>query len=105
MTVIWRSIKYSISLILLGTIFNGCFQSDYTKVVKSELAKGVRRDSILLGMHFGDTRNEFNGKCFDLNKTHIVSQGEGFSVQYLFTDSLVHQEPTPIKLLFLAFSE
>ena len=33
-------------------------------------------------------------------------QGEGFSVQYLFTDSLVHAEPTPMKLLFVpAFDE
>ena len=101
MTVIWRSIKYPISLILFGTIFSGCFQSDYTKLVKAELARGVRMDSILLGMHFGNTRNEFNGKCFDLNKMHIATQGEGFSVQYLFTDSLVHREPTPIKLLFV----
>lgn len=80
---------------------SSCNQSDYTKLVKSELAKGVRQDSILLGMHFRDTRNEFYGKCFDLNKQQVVSQGDNFSVQYLFTDSVFHSEPVQIKLLFV----
>jgi len=70
-------------------------------LVKSELAKGVRKDSILLGIRLGNTRNEFNGKCFDLNKQHLVMEGDGHSVQYLFTDSLVHRKPTQIRLLFV----
>ena len=101
MTVNLKSIRYPISLLLISTILSGCFESDYTKLVKSELAKGVRKDSVLLGIRLGNTRNEFNGKCFDLNKQQLVTQGEGFSVQYLFTDSIVHQQPTPMKLLFV----
>jgi hypothetical protein len=86
-------------------LFSGC-ESDYTKLVKSELAKGIRKDSILLGIRFGDTRNEFNGKCFDLNKQHLAMEGEGGSIQYLFRDSLVHRKATPIRLLFVpAFDE
>lgn len=101
MTTIWRSIKYPINLFILITLLSGCFQSDYTKLVKSELVKGIRKDSILLGIHFGNTRNEFYGKCFDLNKQHVVTEGAGYSVQYLFTDSLVHPKPTQIRLLFV----
>lgn len=78
-----------------------CYQSDYTKLVKSELAKGIRKDSILLGMHFGDTRNEFYGKCFDLNKQRVLMQGDGGSVQYLFTDSIGSATPAEVKLLFV----
>lgn len=101
MTMSWRFIKYVTSLILSGLIINGCIQSDYTKLVKSELAKGIRNDSILLGISFGDTRNEFFGKCFDLNKMQLVTQGPAnSSVQYIFTDSSVHKEPTQIRLLF-----
>jgi len=101
MTTIWRSIKYPISILILGLLFSGC-ESDYTKLVKSELAKGIRKDSILLGIRFGNTRNEFYGKCFDLNQQHLISQGPGgVAVQYLFTDSLVHHEPTQIRLLFV----
>jgi len=105
MTTIWKFIKYPINLFVLTAILSGC-ESDYTKMVKSELAKGIRKDSILLGIRFGNTRNEFNGKCFDLNKAHLVMEGAGHSVQYLFTDSLVHQKPTQIRLLFVpAFDE
>ena len=100
MTTIWRFIKYPINLLILIPFLSGC-ESDYTKLVKSELAKGIRRDSILLGISFGNTRNEFNGKCFDLNKQHLVMEGAGHSVQYLFTDSLVHRKPTQIRLLFV----
>lgn len=97
-----RFIKYSISLIFLGTTLIGCFQSDYTRLVKSELAKGVRYDSLLLGIRFGDTRNDFYGKCFDLNRQQLVREGPGnTSVQYMFTDSVVHSRPTEIRLLFM----
>ena len=86
---------------MLSIILTACFQSDYTRMVKSELAKGVRQDSILLGIKFGDTRDIFYGKCFDLNRAKLVTQGPGNrSVQYLFTDSVVHTQPTPMRLLF-----
>ncbi|MGC1240569.1 MAG: hypothetical protein WA874_03230 [Chryseosolibacter sp.] len=69
--------------------------------MKSELSKGARKDSLLFGIKFGDTRNDFYGKCFDLNKKHLVTQGPAnTSVQYLFSDSLVHDKPTQIRLLF-----
>ena len=100
MMTIWKFTKYPINLLILITILSGC-ESDYTKMVKSELAKGIRKDSILLGIRFGITHNEFNGKCFDLNKQHLVVEGEGHSVQYMFTDSLFHRKPTQIRLLFV----
>jgi hypothetical protein len=79
----------------------GCFQSDYSKMVRSEIEKGVREDSLLLSINFGDTRNEFYGKCFDLNKKRLVTQGPAnTSVQYLFDDSIVHKNPTQLRLLF-----
>lgn len=97
----WRYLRSITSFLFLVMLLDACVQSDYTKLVKSELAKGIRQDSILLGIRFGDTRNEFFGKCFDLNKQHLVSQGpRGIAVQYLYTDSLVHEQPIQIKLLF-----
>lgn len=96
-----RYIKLLTSIIFFSILFIGCFQSDYTKLVKSELSKGARKDSLLFGIKFGDTRNDFYGKCFDLNKKHLVTQGPAnTSVQYLFSDSLVHDKPTQIRLLF-----
>jgi hypothetical protein len=93
--------KYLTSSILILFSLYSCVESDYTKMVKAELAKGIRMDSILLGINFGDSRNEFYGKCFDLNKKHLVTQGpDGSSVQYIFSDS-VKSERQQIKVLFV----
>jgi hypothetical protein len=97
---IWRYIKYPINGVLLTLLLCSCFQSDYTKLVKSELGKGVRQDSLLLGIYFGETRNDFYGKCFDLNKQELATDGGGGFVEYFFKDSLVHETITPIKFLF-----
>lgn len=101
MTMTWSCIRFPISIFLLSAVLCGCFQSDYTKLVKSELAKGIRQDSLLFGIKFGDTQNDFFGKCFDLNKQRLVTQGPAnSSVQFVFTDSLFHDQPTDIRLLF-----
>ena len=77
-------------------------QSDYTRLVKAELAKGIRRDSVLLGINLGDTRQDFYGRCFDLNKQHLIMPGSGGNtVQYIFTDSVIHKVPQEIKLEFV----
>jgi hypothetical protein len=54
----------------------------------------------LLGISLGETRNVFYGKCFDLNKLKLITPGQGVSVMYLFTDSLVHEKPTEVRVLF-----
>ena len=96
-----RFTKLAIPIIIFSGLLVGCLQSDYTKLVKSELERGMRHDSLLLGIKFGDSRNDFYGKCFDLNKQHLVTQGPGSaSVQYLLRDSSVHQDATSIRLLF-----
>src|SRR4051812_29599909 len=78
MMMIWKYIRYSGSLFLIVLLATAC-ESSYTKLVKSELAKGVRQDSVLLGIKLGDTRNDFYGRCFDLNKEHLIAQGDGGS--------------------------
>ncbi len=101
MMMSWKSLKLHVSIAAIAIVCTACFQSDYTKMVKGELEKGVRKDSLLFSIKFGDTRNEFYGKCFDLNKQRLVTQGPGnTSVQYLFTDSAVHKKPTEMRLLF-----
>lgn len=95
-----------ISGFVLCLFFGRCVQSEYTKMVKSELAKGVRQDSILLGMQFGDSQKTFRDKCFALNKKHLTMEGPGFYVQYYILDSTLHEKPTRIQLLFKpAFDE
>ena len=97
----WRSIKYFTAILICSSACFGCFQSDYTRLVKSELAKDVRKDSVLLGIRLGDTRNVFYGKCFDLNKLKLITPGDGGTfVKYTFTDSLFHDKPAEVRLLF-----
>lgn len=101
--ICWKFLKYLTNLFVVTSVvfLYGCFQSDYTKLVKSELEKGIRSDSLLLGIKLGDTRNVFFGKCFDLNKQQLIAQGpDNTTVQYIFMDSLAHNEPTEIRLLF-----
>ncbi len=78
----------------------GCKESDYTRMVKSELAKGIRQDSVLLGLRLGDTKQVFFGKCFDLNKEQVVTQGMGVSVQYHFKDSVKLDTARDVTLMF-----
>jgi hypothetical protein len=97
----WRFLKLWSSYILILLSITACTRSEYTRMVTAELASGIRQDSILLGLSLGDSRNEFYGTCFDLNKQQIIHQGPvSASVQYNFIDSLVHDIPTPIRLLF-----
>jgi hypothetical protein len=84
---------------MVGVLCFGC-QSDYTKLVKEELSKGVRYDSILLGIHLNDTRDEFYGKCYDLNKAQLISDGGSGFVHYILKDSVVHKSPEEINVLF-----
>lgn len=101
MMINWKYLGLLINYSLLLLLTIGC-QSDYTKMVKSELAKGVRYDSVLLGIKLGDTRNDFYGKCFDLNKAGLISAGSGgASIKYVFTDSVIHKTPTEIYLEFV----
>jgi hypothetical protein len=74
--------------------------SDYTKLVKSELSKSERQDSLLFDIKFGTTREDYYGICFDLNKKRLVTQGIGFSVQYIIKDSLTQSPPRDITMYF-----
>ena len=46
-----------------------------TRLVKKELAKGKRVDSLFLGISFGMTSKTFYGYCWELNKKGIFTDG------------------------------
>lgn len=48
---------------------------EYNKLVKKELAKGTRSDSLFLGIKFGMTSKEFYGFCWEMNKKGILTDG------------------------------
>lgn len=72
--------KYHLYLIFVVIIFlmYSCTLSTgekYNKLVKTELAKGVREDSLFLGISFGMSNKTFFGYCWELNKKGILSDG------------------------------
>jgi len=66
-----------ISLILTCALFFSCSVSEYSKLVQREMATGVIHDSLLFDMKFGEHRQDFYQKCWQLNQKGIISNGPG----------------------------
>ena len=59
------------------------------RIIRKELASGVRNDSLFLGVYMGMDLQEFYDHCWKLNKQEIVKEGgKNMSVEYIFKDSL-----------------
>lgn len=71
--------QYLILSFVFSMVLIGCNnpEADYEKWSQKELAKGIQRDSLFLGYHFGMTRQEFYDHSWSLNKQKKVMQGEG----------------------------
>jgi hypothetical protein len=87
--------KYSITgsiVITLILAISACSEgSDYLIMEKRELARGVRYDSLFLGLKFGMTQKEFFDHCFQLNKEGIVKEGPmNNTVEYKMPDEFPH---------------
>lgn len=53
----------------------GACKSEYTSLVERELASGQRYDSLIYGLHLGDSQKKFFSQCWELNKKGLVKQG------------------------------
>ncbi|MFK7812050.1 MAG: hypothetical protein AB8B59_06120 [Maribacter sp.] len=74
---------FSISVLAILMLLISCNESEYSKVVKKEMGKGIINDSLLFGLKLGDTQKEFYNKCWKLNKDGVIMQGPKNSfVQY-----------------------
>ena len=72
--------KYCIYLFATAVIISVCSCSSpgrdkYASLVKKELAKGTRVDSLFLGISFGMTSKVFYGYCWELNKKGVITDG------------------------------
>lgn len=64
-------------IVISGIIFSGCSpRAKYERMLKHELASGVRYDSLFLGLYFGMPEKEFYLHCWKLNKKGLIKQGE-----------------------------
>jgi len=72
-----RTIVWLLPILVSGVILIGCSpKSRYDRIVKRELASGVRYDSLFLGLYFGMPEKTFYMHCWDLNKKGMIRQGE-----------------------------
>ena len=67
--------KSSVLILLFVMTLMGCKESEYTKLVKSEMAKEFDNDSLFLAMEFGIEKQEFFDRCWKLNKEGTIQQG------------------------------
>lgn len=75
---------FILSVLCLSVFALRCTTSDYKKIEQRELARGVRYDSLFLGIKFGMAKKDFFTHCWKLNKEGVIMQGPGnLSVQYI----------------------
>lgn len=70
-------------------LLSSCMNDPYEEMKSRELGSEVRYDSILLGLKFGMSRQQFFDRFWELNKQKIVREGPAnSSVQYPLKDQL-----------------
>jgi len=99
--------KFKIILFVFSIVLLASCQSEYTKLVKKELASGVKHDTVLFDLSFGNTKKEFYKICWDLNKRGIATHGENNNyVKTILGLNDTLNKIKKIKLMFYArFSE
>jgi hypothetical protein len=66
--------------------------NEYNRLVKKELAKGTRSDSLFMGIYLGMTSKAFYAHCWDLNKKGVFTNGSNnTSVLYRINKDLKYQ--------------
>ncbi len=96
----YNKLKILCSFLLFSFLLLSC-ESEYTKTVNKEAQKGISKDSMVLGMSFGDTKQSFFDQCWKLNNKGLVTQGpNNRSVQYLLNSNKEDKNLTAIMMLF-----
>jgi hypothetical protein len=73
-----------VPVIIFAGIFSGCTKkAKYERLLKHELASGIRNDSIFMGIYLGMAEKDFYTHCWLLNGKGIIKQGlRNSSVEY-----------------------
>ena len=74
-------------LVLFIAGWQGCTPTDYEQMVAREKAKGIRADSLFMGIYLGMSQQDFYTHCWDLNKQGLIRQGtRNTTVRYEMTE-------------------
>lgn len=88
-----RLCRVSFLIIVTGVLMlSGCSpRSRYDRMLKKELASGIREDSLFMGIKLGMTDQEFYTHCWELNRQGLVRQGSAnTTVMYQMMEELDH---------------
>jgi hypothetical protein len=83
-------IDWILLFLISGIIIAGCSpRTKYEHRLKHELARGVRYDSLFLGLYFGMPEKEFYLHCWKLNHKGMLRQGSSnTTAEYKLKDEL-----------------
>ena len=91
---------FNFFLILLLTVNLSC-SSEYDSLVKNELEKKQKVDSLFFNLRLGDTKDIYHTKCWDLNNSQTVVQGRSyFFMKKVFSDSKKNDKSNDFALEF-----
>jgi len=78
--------------LLFLSIVSGCSPTArYERRLKQELAKGIRYDSLFMGIYLGMPEKDFYVHCWKLNRLGLVRQGtNNTTVAYVLKNELKH---------------
>jgi len=78
------------ALFISVAIISGCSSGTrYERRLKNELAKGIRCDSLFMGLYLGMPEKDFYVRCWRLNSRGLIRQGESnTTVFYELKDQL-----------------
>jgi len=92
--------NFKIFLPVIFIFMLSCSESKYSKLVKTEMAKGVVYDSLFLGQKLGQTQKEFFDKCWKLNNDKLVTNGANSFVEYKLPSKKEGDSKSDITMLF-----
>ena len=76
-------LRYFFFCVVTGTMLMSCGEGyRYHRIMEKELARGVRYDTLFLGMYLGMTKKDFYTHCWALNKRGLIRQGPGNASVY-----------------------
>lgn len=76
--------------VIIAVLFSACTpKAKYERMLKKELASGIRYDSLFMGLYLGMPEKEFYTRCWNLNGQGIIKQSpRNMSVEYKIKDEL-----------------
>jgi hypothetical protein len=80
-----KSLLFCIGIIVFSIACRNVEKKNLTYVEQQELAKGIRTDSLFLGLYLGMLKEDFLQHCWQMNKKGMFSEGMGKSVEYQFS--------------------